>query len=125
MDPRDKGKCRFAVRVLGDGGVASSGDYERFFMKDGVRYHHLLDARTGWPARGLASSTVVAPDAFQAGLAATAAFLLGPEEGLRHLEELPGVEGALITEAGEVLATRGMDRVSDLPGSLYAAYPTL
>ena len=125
MDPRNKGKCRFAVRLLGEGGVASSGDYERFFMKDGVRYHHLLDARTGWPARGVASSTVVAPDAFHAGLAATAAFLLGAEEGLRHLENLPGIEGALITEDGRVLSTSGMDRLSDLPGSLYASYPTL
>lgn len=125
MDPRKKGRCRFAVRLLGEGGVASSGDYERFFMKDGVRYHHLLDARTGWPARGVASSTVVGPDTFQAGLAATAAFLLGSEEGLRYLEDLPGIEGALITEEGKILPTSGMDRLSDLPGSIYSHYPTL
>lgn len=122
-DPRDRRRCRFCVRLLWDGGVASSGDYERFFMKDGVRYHHLLDARTGWPARGVAASTAVAPTAFRAGLAATAGFLLGPEEGLRYLESAPGVEGALITEEGDLIATSGMNRVSDLPGSLYAAYP--
>jgi FAD:protein FMN transferase len=125
IDPRDKGRCLFAVRLLGNGGVASSGDYERFFMKDGVRYHHLLDARTGWPARGVAATTVIAPSAFQAGLAATAAFLLGPEEGLHYLEERPDVEGALVTEEGRLLPTRGMERYSDLPGSLYARYPTL
>jgi len=68
---------------------------------------------------------VVAPDAFQAGLAASAAFLLGPEAGLRYLENLPGIEGALITEGGEILSTSGMDRLSDLPGSLYAGYPAL
>jgi thiamine biosynthesis lipoprotein len=125
MDPRNKERCRFAVRLLAGGGVASSGDYERFFMKDGVRYHHLLDGRTGWPARGVASSTVIAEDAFHAGLAATASFLLGPERGLRYLLDQPGIEGALITEEGELLPTPGMDRYSDLPGSIYARYPTL
>jgi thiamine biosynthesis lipoprotein len=125
IDPRDKGKCRFSVRLLGGGGVASSGDYERFFIQEGIRYHHLLDARTGWPARGVASSTVIAPDAFQAGLAATASFLLGPRRGLEYLEERPGIEGALITDQGEILATQGMEGNSDLPGSLYSRYPTL
>lgn len=124
-DPRRKGACRFTVRLVWDGGVASSGDYERFFVHEGVRYHHLLDARTGWPARGVAATTAVAPDAFTAGLAATAAFLLGPEAGPRHLEETPGVEGVVITESGDLIATRGMDRLSDLPGSLYERYPAI
>ncbi|MBZ5638068.1 MAG: FAD:protein FMN transferase [Acidobacteriia bacterium] len=124
-DPRSPGRCRFAVRALGDAGVATSGDYERCFVKDGVRYHHILDATTGWPARGVASATAVAATAYAAGRFATAAFLLGPEGGLALLEASPGVEGALITEDGTVLATTGMSRLSDLPGSLYAAYPSL
>jgi len=124
MDPRDRRRCRFSVRMVWDGGVASSGDYERYFIRDGVRYHHLLDARTGWPARGVAASTTLAPAAFDAGLAATAAFLLGPEEGMRHLERV-GVEGVLVTETGETLATPGMHRCSDLPGSMYERYPGL
>jgi FAD:protein FMN transferase len=121
LDPRDRGRCRFAVRTLADAGVATSGDYERGFMKDGVRYHHILDARTGWPARGVASATVVAASAFRAGQFATAAFLLGAEEGLALLEETPGVEGALITEAGTILPTTGMRFLSDLPGSAWSA----
>jgi thiamine biosynthesis lipoprotein len=125
IDPRDKGRCRFSVRLVCDGGVASSGDYERFFIKDGVRYHHLLDARTGRPARGVAAATAVAATAFDAGLAATAAFLMGPEEGLRLLELAAGTEGALITEQGELLATSGMSRFADLPDSLYAQYPAI
>jgi len=122
LDPRDRGRCRFAVRTLADAGVATSGDYERGFMKDGVRYHHILDARTGWPARGVASATVVAASAFRAGQFATAAFLLGAEEGLALLEETPGVEGALITEAGTILPTTGMRFLSDLPGSAWSAH---
>lgn len=122
LDPRNRGRCRFAVRTLADAGVATSGDYERGFMKDGVRYHHILDARTGWPARGVASATVVAASAFRAGQFATAAFLLGAEEGLALLEETPGVEGALITEVGTILPTTGMRFLSDLPGSAWSAH---
>jgi thiamine biosynthesis lipoprotein len=125
QDPRDKERCRFAIRTMGEAGVASSGDYERFFVSDGIRYHHLMDARTGYPARGVASVTTVAPTAFEAGLAATAAFLLGADRGIEYLEDAPGLEGALITEQGELIPTSGMEALSDLPGSAYAAYPTL
>jgi thiamine biosynthesis lipoprotein len=124
-DPRDRRSCRFAVRVLGDAGIATSGDYERCFVKDGVRYHHILDATTGWPARGVASATVVAASAFQAGRFATAAFLLGSDAGRALLEGAPGVEGVMITEGGDVLATTGMLGLSNLPGSIYEACPSL
>lgn len=88
-------------------------------MKNGVRYHHILDATTGWPACGVASATVVAATAFRAGCYSTAALLLGEEAGLALLEETPDVEGALITERGAILATSGMRFLSDLPGSAW------
>ncbi len=116
QDPRDHSRFRFRIRARADCGIATSGDYERGFELDGIRYHHLLNATTGQPARGLASVTVVAPTAFAAGQLATAAFLLGPERGLRLLETSPSVEGALITEAGDLLTTPGLARISDLPG---------
>ncbi len=119
-DPRDPSRCRFSVRTLSDAGVATSGDYERCFLRDGVRYHHILDATTGWPARGVASVTVVAADAFCAGQFATASFLLGPRAGLSLLEAAPGVEGVLMTEEGKILATEGMRFLSDLPGGAWA-----
>jgi thiamine biosynthesis lipoprotein len=119
--PRDRRRCRFAILALSDTGIATSGDYERGFVKDGRRYHHILDARTGWPAQGLSSVSVIAASAFRAGKFATAAFLLGAEEGLALIEETPGVEGALITEAGEIMASEGMSTLSDLPGSLWSA----
>jgi len=124
-DPRARDRCRFAVRVPGAAGIATSGDYERYFFLDGVRYHHLLDATTGRPARGLTSVTVVAATAFLAGRIATAAFLLGREAGARLIEGIEGVEGALILEGGAIEASSGMSRISDLPGSLYAAYPAI
>ncbi len=120
-DPRRRQRCRFAVRTLSDAGIATSGDYARGFFRRGVRYHHILDARTGWPARGLSSVTVVAGSAFRAGRFATAAFLLGAEAGLALLEAAAGVEGALITDAGGIVSTVGMALLSDLPGSAWAA----
>jgi len=125
LDPRDRGRCPFSVRLSCGGGVASSGDYERFFVLDGRRYHHLLDARTGWPACGVAATTVVAATALEAGLAATTAFLLGPEDGLHYLEDVEGIEGVIFTDDGALRATRGMLRCSDLPGSWYAAHPEI
>ena len=124
-DPRAPGQCRFAVRLIGGAGVATSGDYERCFVKDGARYHHLLDATTGRPARGVMSATVVAASAFLAGRLATAAFLLGPREGLALLEGMAGIEGCLIDATGAISATDGMGRISNLPGSLYEAYPAI
>ena len=124
-DPRAPGQCRFAVRLIGGAGVATSGDYERCFVKDGVRYHHLLDATTGRPAQGVMSATVVAASAFLAGRIATAAFLLGPRDGLALIEGMPSVEGCLIDATGAISATEGMGRISNLPGSLYEAYPAL
>jgi thiamine biosynthesis lipoprotein len=114
QDPRERLRCRFAIRARARAGIATSGDYERYFEQDGVRYHHLLDATTGHPARGLASATVIAATASAAGRLATAAFLLGPERGLQLLEDLPGVEGALITEGDALLCTTGMHRISTL-----------
>jgi len=114
VDPLHPDRCRFSIRARADAGVATSGDYERGFVRDGVRYHHILDATTGFPARGLSSVTVIAPTTFAAGRLASAAFLLGPKRGLRLLEASPSTEGALITESGQVIATPGMARISDL-----------
>ena len=64
---------------LADVALATSGDYERFMEIDGVRYSHLLDARTGWPVRHWQSMSVVAPLAVVAGSFATLAMLQGPQ----------------------------------------------
>ena len=112
LDPFQPGRCLLAIRIGEGAGIATSGDYERGFVQDGVRYHPLLDATTGQPARGLRSVTVVAPTALLAGQLTTAACLRGPVQGLALLESRPGVEGALVTETRELLLTRGMDRIA-------------
>ena len=69
-----------SVEVSGDQSVFTSGDYERYFMYKGKRYHHILDPRTGYPARGTVSVTVIDPDAAVADAAATALFVAGPKQ---------------------------------------------
>lgn len=88
--------------------IATSGDYERYFEHQGVRYHHLLDPRTGYPASGCLGVTVVAPTAAEADALATAIFVLGPERGRALAEDLPGVEALIYTADGQLVMTGGM-----------------
>lgn len=83
--------------------VCTSGDYERKSATD-ERVHHIMDARTGESAAALASVTVVAPSAMVADALATAAFALGPADGLRFLER-QGVRGLMVTPSLERLET--------------------
>jgi len=92
--PRD-GNALIALVEIDSGSVATSGDYERYFMKDGRRYHHILDPQTGWPCSACMSVTIVADLAIEADVLATAVFVLGPEEGMRLLDRLPGVGGII------------------------------
>jgi FAD:protein FMN transferase len=80
--------------------VSTSGDYERFFMKNGIRYHHILDPSTGYPARGCISVTVWAACSIDADILSTAIFVLGPKKGLTLAENRDGVEALIFYEEG-------------------------
>ena len=88
-------------------GIATSGDYERYFMVDGRRYHHILDPKTGHPASRCVSATVWTATAMDADILSTALFVLGPQEGLQLIEDLPNAEGFVMYEEGEALRYRG------------------
>jgi thiamine biosynthesis lipoprotein len=106
-DPRGEGIL--ALLELTDVAVSTSGDYERFFLREGKRYHHLIDPRTGYPAGELASVTVLASSSAFADALATGLFILGPERALELLGRL-GLEGILVTPEGKVYATEGVRR---------------
>jgi len=107
-DPRGPGGDSFAVVELRDSTFSTSGDYERFFMKDGVRYHHIIDPGTGQPARGCRSVTIVADSPLLADGLSTGVFLLGPEKGMALIERLPHVEGVIVSDKNEVLISSGL-----------------
>ncbi len=81
---------------LTSGSVATSGDYQRYFERDGVRFHHILDPATGRPARRAVAATVLAPTAMDADALATGLFVMGPEAGIAAAERLPGVEALIV-----------------------------
>jgi thiamine biosynthesis lipoprotein len=111
-NPRQKGESDelFAKAQLSDKAISTSGDYERYFIADGKRYHHILDPRTGYPA-GLSRSVTVITDkgAFTDSFS-TAVFVLGPEKGMRLLQET-GMEGIIVDASGGVHATEGIRRI--------------
>jgi thiamine biosynthesis lipoprotein len=112
-DPRGPADRSFATIELSDGTLSTSGDYERFFMKDGRRYHHILDLRTGEPAPLCRSVTLVTARAVLADALAKAVFILGPEEGLALIERLPAVEGVIVSARNEVIVSSGLkDRLT-------------
>jgi thiamine biosynthesis lipoprotein len=77
---------------VGEASVVTSGDYEKFLMKDGKRYAHIIDPRTGFPVTGVRSVTIVSPDPEIGDALATAIFVMGLEKGLALVESLRGVE---------------------------------
>lgn len=106
-----RGEGLLGVLSLDGGGVATSGDYQRYVMVEDRRYHHVLDPATGYPARGVVSVTVTARTAMDADALATAVFVMGPEHGMRLVEELPAVEAVIITGddgIGEIMASSGL-----------------
>ncbi len=107
-DPRGAGGDSFATIELRNETFSTSGDYERFFLKDGVRYHHILDPRTGQPARLCRSVTIVASSALQADWLSTGVFIMGPDEGMALVERLPGVEAVIVTAGNEVQVSSGL-----------------
>jgi thiamine biosynthesis lipoprotein len=112
-DPRGADGSSFATIELSDATFSTSGDYERFFIKDGVRYHHILDPDTGEPARGCRSVTIVADRPVLADGLSTGVFVLGPEKGMALIERLPNVEGVIVTAKNEVLVSSGLkDRLT-------------
>jgi thiamine biosynthesis lipoprotein len=97
------------------GAVVTSGDYLQMFERDGRRYHHILDPRTGYPADRSVAVTVLAPDAATADALATGLFVLGPDVGLERVETMPGVEALFFDPDLEVRASSGFPEIRRAP----------
>jgi FAD:protein FMN transferase len=93
---------------LQDEAISTAGDYERFFERDGVRYHHILDPRTLQPARSCQSVTVVAREGIWADGLDTGIFVMGAELGMQLVEALPDVEAIIVDFEGHVYVSSGL-----------------
>lgn len=104
--PRRDGKFWGYFPVGKSCGIATSGDYQFYIMQNGKRYHHILNPRTGYPAQGAVSVTIIAPNAALADGYSTAVFVMGHEAGMRFIETRPELEGMVIyNEPGVGLKT--------------------
>jgi len=104
-DPRDTKKMLGILHLKGDVSVVTSGDYERFFMYHGKRYHHILNPQTGYPSRKSQSVTVVTQQAILADAWSTAIFVMG-KQGIQFLQE-PKLQALWIGEKGQSLESLG------------------
>lgn len=108
-NPRQKGKEDeiIATIELKDMAISTSGDYERYFIIDNIRYHHILDPKTGYPASGVRSVSVMTEKGVNTDAFSTAVFVLGPEKGMQILAKM-GFEGLIVDKDGKFHTTPGL-----------------
>jgi thiamine biosynthesis lipoprotein len=106
-NPRKEGSVVTRLPLV-DEAISTSGDYERFFIEKGVRFHHIINPATGMPSIGVHSATVVGPDATITDALSTAIFVLGVERGLAIIETLPAYEAVVVDHKGELFYSDGL-----------------
>jgi thiamine biosynthesis lipoprotein len=100
---------RWVTRLaLDDEAISTAGDYERFFEEDGLRYHHIINPKTGDSARGVRSVTVIGPDATMTDGLDNAVFILGPERGLALIDATPGYAAVVVDSAHNVRFSKAL-----------------
>lgn len=93
---------------LRDEAISTAGDYERFFERDGIRYHHILDSHTLQPARTCQSVTVIGKEGTLVDGLDTGIFVLGPERGMALVEQLPDIEAVIVDAQGRMTVSSGL-----------------
>ncbi len=114
QDPRrERGEYFALVRVSGLS-VSTSGDYESYFIDKGIRYHHILDPRTGRPSDGPRSVTVISTDATLADALSTSIMVMGRDAGLDLVESMAGVEAVVVGRNGHLYSSSGAAPMLDV-----------
>ncbi|MFK8030451.1 MAG: FAD:protein FMN transferase [Gammaproteobacteria bacterium] len=107
-DPREKSGIAARMPVQEEA-ISTSGDYERYFEADGVRYHHIIEPTSGDSARGVRSVTIIGPDAIMTDALSTGVFVLGRQRGLELIDSLEEFEAIVIDQHGEMHFSRGLE----------------
>lgn len=113
QDPREEDKLLGIIKVK-DVGVATSGDYQRYFTIEGKRLSHIVNPKTGQTVQDVPMSvTVIAPHATTTDALATGVFVLGPQKGMELIESLPQVEGMIVSEGMKRITSKGWAHFQD------------
>ncbi|TCK17056.1 thiamine biosynthesis lipoprotein [Thiogranum longum] len=123
-DPRDR-EGVVAVIPLVDVAVSTSGDYERFFERDGVRYHHIINPRTGDSARELQSATIIGSDATTTDALSTSVFVLGLQDGMKLINRLPGIDAILVDNHGALHYSNDLEPARNLHSGVNGPSPAV
>lgn len=107
--PRSPSELIAVVDLYGRA-IATSGDYEQYFEREGKRYHHIFDPATGRPATRCQSVSIIADDDMTADALATAVFVMGTERGMEFLKQYPDIEALIVDDRGALHSTPGFDR---------------
>jgi FAD:protein FMN transferase len=94
---------------LADVGISTSGDYERFFDEGGIRYHHIIDPKTGHSPTGVRSVTIIGPTATDTEGWSKGVFIKGPVEGIRLIEQYPEMDAVVVDKDGKVWYSKGLE----------------
>jgi len=116
-DPRDTQRI-VAVLPLRDTSISTSGDYERYFERDGVRHHHLIDPKTGRSPSAVHSVTILANDGLTSEGISKCVFVMGLPRGMRLVESLPGVDAVVVDATGALHFSAGLAAASGTPGGV-------
>lgn len=122
QDPRRQRGSVMAALELSDQTLVTSGNYERYFEKDGVIYHHLINPETGKPTRNnLLSVSIITENSFEADALSTSAYIMGLDRGRKLIESLPGVEAIFVTEANQLYLSSGLQEKVEIINSDFKA----
>ena len=115
QDPRIPDKILAKVSFT-EGAISTSGDYEKYFMYQGKRYHHILNPRNGLPAEECQSVTILYKDGMISDAFSTTAFVLGPEKGYSLCQRVGGMDSLIVDKEGKIILSPGLrDRISFIP----------
>jgi thiamine biosynthesis lipoprotein len=107
QNPRDSEQLAVTIPLENEA-ISTSGDYERFFLEEGERYHHIIEPSTGQPASEVRSVTIIGPDAVLTDALSTSVFVMGVDQGLRLIATLPDYEGIVIDAEGHMFYSDGL-----------------
>ena len=113
-NPDDKDKVVTRIPIV-NSAMSTSGDYERYFDEGGVRYHHIIDPRTGHSASKVRSATILGPTATETDGMSKTAFVLGPEKALEIINRMPQYDAVFVTPEGKILYSNGLAPPDEIP----------